>query len=582
MPWFVIFSMLISSVVTGLVFNSDFKINNSDDQFVRLEIKIPEAQADTATTSVTVRNAPPYFTVDPAENPGSTSTSPVNASGSIPFIGTADDDESNDYYLAICGTDSITASSTGGPPSCAVGQEFCISSLASSTVQNTCTYSDVPSYIGETDEWYAFVCDNHQGEADCSGSSQGQSPGDYATSSPFYINHAPTLDTFFTSIDNVAPGGVFEFTSTSSDNDVSRSGDEIYLDICDNSGWATTTGCAGTQYCSGTSTPAVGAVSISCTFTDTAPTADAVYTVYGYIEDEFSLPASSGNGTTTTYTVINVAPTVSNIILQSGDSIQPNLKGASEVSASTTSASLADNNGCSDIVSATSSIYWSNATNLENCSPDDNDCYQIASSSCALVGGSCTGPSDFDAEYICTTTIAFHAQPTDGLGNPASTTDWLAGITAFDEALSGVATTSTSSAVNLISATALEVTESGIAYNTIVAGFDTGTVSATTTVVNYGNTPLDAGLVGTDMTKAPDVIPVANQEYDLTYGFAWGTGTDLASTTTTTLNTLTARPTSQTDISDYVYWGIGIPVGTPSGDYEGTNTFVATLDDDAW
>ena len=104
MPLFLIFSLIISSAVVGLVFNFDFNIYQLDDKNFGFTVDIPKVQADTATTSVTVRNAPPAFTAGPVENPSSTSTTPVNFGGWISFNATASDDEGNGYYLAICGT----------------------------------------------------------------------------------------------------------------------------------------------------------------------------------------------------------------------------------------------------------------------------------------------------------------------------------------------------------------------------------------------------------------------------------------------------------------------------------------------
>ena len=88
MPLFVIISLIASTLAIVLVFNFDFNLSKSN-----LSLEKPEAQAqnDTATTSVMVKNAPPTFSVGAAENPVSSSTSPVNLWGSIGFTAEAND-----------------------------------------------------------------------------------------------------------------------------------------------------------------------------------------------------------------------------------------------------------------------------------------------------------------------------------------------------------------------------------------------------------------------------------------------------------------------------------------------------------
>ena len=576
-----IFSLIVSTMAIGLVFNFNFKIYQADNKDLNLKVDLSTAQAQntTATTSVIVRNAPPAFTAGPAEsNPVSTTTAPVNNGSSISFTGTADDDEGNRYYLAVCSSNSITASTTGGAPSCAAGHEFCISTSTAETKEATCASSST-SNAAETDEWWAFVCDNHSQEGTCSSASQGSTWPHGDSASPFYINHAPALTSATTSINNLIPGGQFEFTATSTDTDTARGGDGQDLYICDNAGWTAGSGCTGVTYCTSQATSSNGAaVAISCTWDDTAPTADTDYTVYVYVEDEFNMPAS-GNGLAITYTIINVAPAVDDVYLVPNlvNDISLNIKdaGGTIVTASTTN--VTDQNGCNDLVSATSTIYWSVAPNGSSCTANYNRCYQIASGACAIEN--CVGAI---AEVTCTTTIRYHAIPTDASSYYATTT-WLAAISVSDEALSHAS--SSYPGTDIKTNFAQGVTEGTISYGSITAGLNTGTDTATTTVTNFGNSPIDTYLYGTDMAKAPDIIEIENQEHDLTAYFNWSTGTDATSTPSTNLEDLdAARPTTTaTDVVDYVYWGIGIPAGRPSGVYEGLNTFQVTIDaDGSW
>lgn len=60
-------------------------------------------EATDVSTSVTVGNAPPSFTVDPHEDPTSSSTSPTDAGQNVTFKATADDPNGEDWYLAVFG-----------------------------------------------------------------------------------------------------------------------------------------------------------------------------------------------------------------------------------------------------------------------------------------------------------------------------------------------------------------------------------------------------------------------------------------------------------------------------------------------
>ncbi len=475
-----IINLVISSVSIGLFFNFDFKlIPTFHRDNLKAVFEPRDARADTASTTVEVRNAAPHFTAGPAENPSSTSTTPVNYGSALPFTATAQDDEGNNYYLIVCTTNSVTASTTGGVPTCG-GVQLCVSGAVASGNPNTCTYSPV-NIAGETQAWYAFVCDTHASQGECSAAEQGT--GD--SGSPFYINHAPTLTAVSATTDFLAPGGTFTFTATSTDADNARGGDELKLFICDNAGWATTTGCTGVTYCSSTLVQAVGNQAVnSCNYTDIEPTQDNAYTVYAYIYDEFYL-AGVNNGTTTTFTIINVAPVVQGAYLVPNDvnEIQLNIKDAAAVVVYATSTNVSDQNGCNDLVSATSTIYYSAVSGGYNCASNANNCYPIASTNCTI--SDCVGAV---AAVTCTTTIAYHAIPTDASSYYAADT-WLAAIAVRDEALFGVGTSSPGTDIK--TSEALDVDENLIDYGQLTSGGNTGTNSATTTVVNFGNCPID-------------------------------------------------------------------------------------------
>jgi len=585
-PLFVIICLIMSSTALGLFFNVNFDIYRLIKTKANI-INIPDALAvDTASTTVEVQNAPPSYSVQPAESPASTSTSPVNVGANLTIQATAVDGESNQYYLIICSSNSITIDASGGESHSCGATTFGSSTATNAGVQASVTFA-VSDPGAEMDDWYAFVCDNHATQADCSLSSQGAAPNSGDNSSPFYINHAPNFTVVATTDDNKNPGNSsdpFEVTASATDGDVMGGTDELAIYVCSSVGWSIAGGCTGMQLCYGTST----APNVSCEFATSTPAADGAYPYYAYVKDWHDM-AAVGNFRNSNYNVNNVAPVIGSVILHDGDDIIVNMKGMNEVAATTTSTSVSDANGCSDIATgghATGTIYWSGAASEHNCAANDNDCYVIGSADCVITAGSCSGSSDADLTYTCSTTIAYHALPTDDAnGSPYNLTNWLGGITVFDDdGAHGTATSS--SGVELISLVALEVSELAIPYNTIKSGFDTGDYNATTTIINFGNSPLDTGVDVNDMDKddlTANWIEAENQEFDLS-NFDYGSGSWSVEEASSTLqvDTITVRPTSQTNVSDQIYWGISIPSGKLSGTYTGQNIFTAILDNDNW
>lgn len=582
MPWFLIFNLILSSTVVGVVFNYDFEITKTDDNKVKLTVSTPqvEAQADTAITSVVVRNAAPEIITgqEPYEDPISSSTSPINVGDSISFKTTATDAESNDYYLIVCTSAGAAPGAGGAAPSCnnGINDTLCVSGATVAGNEATCTDAAVADPGAEALPWYAYVCDNHATEADCSGVSQGNTGDDDA--SPMYVNHAPTLDSVLTSIDNQAPGGTFQFTATSTDTDVAGSNDEIILHICRTNSYSTTTGCAaGEELCTSSGvTDGSNEAVVSCTWDDTAPTADMAYDYYAFIKDWHEMPASVGQGTQDQYTIINVAPTVSNVDLNWNGDITLNMKGSPEVEV-TVFANLADNNTSADITSATSSIFWSAVTDTLNCAADDDNCYQLEFADCAFYD-----PIGATVDMICTTTMAYHALPTDAASGSIYAGDhWEGGFTVVDDngdSGSGVS----GEVVEVVGALAIGVEEVAIPYRTIRGGQNSEDYNATTTVVNYGNVPMDTNIEGTNMihdTQPTEQIPDNQQRFDLSASNYTLLTNSLSSTTPFALDVDLDRPTSSTDVENEVYWGIAIPAGTISGDYAGTNTFTAINED---
>jgi hypothetical protein len=259
----------------------------------------------------------------------------------------------------------------------------------------------------------------------------------------------------------------------------------------------------------------------------------------------------------------NQPPTVSNVSLNGGNAINLTENTTTTVSCTAT---LSDPNGGADITSATATIYRSGVG--PSCTPDDNNCYQIASSSCIL--GTVAGN---DRPATCTADIWFHADPTDV--GPYSAETWMCTITAIDSGgLTGSSSTATGVEMNTL--LALDVTLQ-INYGTMLPGDTIDPLSITSTVTTTGNAAIDVQLSGTDMTSGANSISVSQQRY-ATSTVAYSSGYTLT-TTPTLLELTTGKPTAHpSNQAQNIYWGIQIPLGTPMGSYSGQITFTAVAD----
>jgi hypothetical protein len=229
---------------------------------------------------------------------------------------------------------------------------------------------------------------------------------------------------------------------------------------------------------------------------------------------------------------------------------------------------VTDNNGFADLRFATSSIYRSSLGAL--CSANNNNCYQVASTSCSLTN--CSGNS---CRVQCAADIQYFADPTDtGI---YSAQNWLAGISVEDS--TGLRDTETTSGVELLTLQALSVT-AAINYGSLEVGSTTGSTNQQTTVVNTGNASIDIQLEGTNLTGTGSSIPVGEQKFaTTTFSYSACSICQFLTGTATTFEVDLPKPTStSTPSADDVYWGINVPTGTKAVPHSGTNTFWATTD----
>jgi hypothetical protein len=477
--------------------------------------------------------------------------------------------------LAICKTASITGGNAA-PPICN-GGNWCISTLASSTFEADCDYTVATST--ESNNWYAYACDYRSGvgSSRCSIVSQGGWGNE--DDSPFVVNNPPAFSAVVTTNNNQNPGSNFTITTTSSDTDSLGGANTLSLFVCTINS-ADYNGCtvATSTLCSAIATSSPNA---KCYYQDTAPSPSGPTTYYAFVFDNHNM-AATANSRSNSFSINNVAPTVGPLVLNNSADVTLLMKG-SDTTVQAINQTITDTNGCQSLISATAVMYMSNVAGAYNCAANNNDCYLIGTGNCVL--GECDSADDSTAKYTCSANFKYYAIPTDNPpgtpSNPNRDYYWLSRINVYDGA-TYVATTSAIDDVEVITTTALNVSEANIDFgDNLFVGDDTGSVNATTTVENYGNSPIDAKLSGTDMTASLSApIPVTNIEWSVN-NFTWSSGNDL-NTVGVDAGLAIPKPTSATAQSKAVYWGIGIPWGIDSKQFTGTNSFEVQLYSAGW
>jgi len=340
--------------------------------------------------------------------------------------------------------------------------------------------------------------------------------------------------------------------------------------VCDSQG-VTGTSCNGTQLCISslvTSNP-------SCSYNIPDPKADNTYAAWVYVFDIHNFAASGGaHDTNAQYTVNNVAPEVSNVTLNGGADI--NLSGGGEgPNGSTTviaTADVVDHNGCADISSVTVKAYPTGIGAGGCTAQNNNTCYYNIS--CAT--GTCQG-NGYTATTSCNIQFWYHADPTD-TGTLRVAETWKDTITAQDEALS--TSTELTTGVELLSFLSLDVT-TPIAYGSLAPGeiSDTTNLPQTATTTTTGNTGLDTELSGTQMctdypTCSGNTIATSSQRY-ATSSVQYQNATALSGTATELELNVQKTTTTTSPQQKANYWGLQVPLGTPTGSYTGQNTYTA-------
>lgn len=570
------------------------------------DTRVPSARADDVTTSVTVLNTAPTWTVDAQESPESSTTTPTNAGSAVTWTGTATDSSGDNYYLLICKTNGAPTANISASPTCNGGaaNQWAVSVSTASGAQATAATTTLETFpfASELNDWYAWICDGNNPLPRCNLTSQ---QGSGSTASPFVVNHPPV----FTAISNdgpVDPGDTITWTATASDADVEGGADTVQLFVCQTSGFNGSS-CTGGSWATST----LAASNPATTTTIVIPTQDALYSAFVFVVDSHGRTATSSfQGSNSSFTVSNVAPSVSAATISLEDT-----DGSGNLTLVTPSATTGpfrvrftatDNNSCqatvgNEVATATINVYRSGIGQAGCDSSGEynaNNCYASSSPnfspfvSCTQDGGSCSGTSDSTSTWTCTFPIWYVADPTD-TDTPWTGENWLTSVSILDDDGFSSGITEGTTGNEMTSFLAFNVTETSIGYGGLEPGQQNDPLATTTDLIAIGNIGLDEDLYGDTMCtswSAPDScdtngvnpandIPVANQKF-ATSSVGYASTTSFALTGSTTPTELLIRVPKTTATSTPAerdtYWGINIPgTITQAGSYLGQNTITA-------
>lgn len=593
--------MIVGFAVFALAFLFDFESERAEH--------IARAQ-ESATTTVTVLNTPPLWTVNAQENPESSTSSPTNATSSVSWIGTGTDSNGEDYFLLICDSAAAATPNSLAPPTCA-GGTWAVSPTTTSGTQATSTYTTLTS-DAEVNDWYASICDSATTTPACNVDIQ---QGSGSTASPFHVNHRPVFDV----ISNDSPGDpgvLITWTSSSSDQD-SLSGDGVVLHVCNTTDFDfAVPECGGGASGTWATSSHVFTSNALATTTIVIPTQDDTYAAYVTVVDNHGFAAlnQAGAASNSPLIVNNVAPTVSasSITLNYGDDIILTTE-QGETTGFSVEFTFTDNNSCVANGSSTSEFNASmisvfrtgvGSTSCDTAGEfDANNCYNTAArtdlwaftdpDASGTSTNTCTGPTDTTQAFELRFPLWYIAEPTDGSTLTDSTwfnESWTAAVQVSDDDLASSTNATSSSDVELISFLAFDLNTFTIPYGSIAPGNTTTPISATTTIEATGNVGIDEGLDGehmcTDYTVfdscfdpspvQPTSTIVVEQQVYATSSVAYSDPltTQLSSTSVELEINVPKTTVTTTPATGDTIWGIAIPASiTLSGSYTGQNTF---------
>jgi hypothetical protein len=580
--------------------------------------EVSRVLAQTASTTLTVLNTPPSFTLNAYEVIESSTSTPTNSGDQIQWSAIGNDTNAAPYFLLICSTNaSPTANAASGPgnlgtaaPTCGGGVQWGVSAgTPSDSVATVSTTTTEVAPFDETNNWFAWVCDDDPFNPRCNNIPvQGYSA---TNSSPFHVNKRPV----FTDFDNngpVNPGDILTFLSTSSDPDLVGGEDNIKLVVCNsNTDYNSTTNTCTNDFIASTTINVLA--DASATYTLPSIIRDDTYPAYGYIVDQHGHEALA-NPVNVDFDVNNVAPTVlgGDIEIYGEGGVGTDLSlsvPGSETPSSTINFTIRDANSCLNAASSSEivdfsvvvfrSSYGTTTCDGTGANYNPNNCYDNGvptttwNISCQATT-TCASPLQDYMDYTCDFPLWFVADPTVvSAKTPVSFSNdnWSAAVAGIDDDTVSGPLATTSTAVELLSFSSLDLLTDEIAYGAIEPGYDTGTLSASSTIINVGNTGLDQEAAGESMcgtytvsneclVSATSTIPESEQKFSSTsLSYASGLAMILSSTTPNEVELNVHKTTSTTTPQQgTTYWGIAVPVSiTLAGSYQGLNTFTAVM-----
>jgi len=606
---------VLTAFVGLLVFMMAFVFDVGQQEFNKVS-------AQQATTTLTVLNTPPSFTIGAYEVIESSTSTPTNSGDNIQWAALGNDSNGAPYFLLVCDSNATPTANaatdsgslgTAAPDCDGSATQWGVSPGTPSNTYATVTRATTEvSPFSESNTWFAWVCDDDPFNPRCNSVPvQGLSA---TNSSPFNVNKRP----IFTSLSNdgpVDPAGSLVFNSVSTDPDTVDDEDELFLVVCStNTDYNPVTNTCDSNFLASTTLQTLLS-NASATYTLAAIVQDDTYTAYGYLVDVHGHEAST-NPIQANFDVNNVAPTVlgGDISLNGGTDITLTEPGG-ETTGFTLDFTLRDANSCvntgaTDEITGYNVSVFRSGVGTTTCDTtaanyDPNNCYPSGvgpttwSLSCAATS-TCAGPTQDSVDYSCTFPLWFVADPTDsGPNTPAALAaqTWTAAVGGTDDDSATGTLATTSSPVELISVSALDMLANDIAYGGVEPGDDTGTLRASSTLRNIGNTGLDQESKGEPMcgtysvstpcpVSASSTIPSDQQKFassSLSYASLDATILDQALDREVELDVPKTTSTS-TPQQGTTYWGIAVPASiTLAGNYTGLNTFTAkTAEEGDW
>ncbi|MFH1648113.1 MAG: hypothetical protein ABIA11_00055, partial [Patescibacteria group bacterium] len=267
----------------------------------------------------------------------------------------------------------------------------------------------------------------------------------------------------------------------------------------------------------------------------------------------------------------NQNPSVSNVSLNGGNDIYLTENATYTVSVVATTT---DADAYTDLSSIIGRIYRSGVTSTEACTLDNNNCYQSTCATSSCSGNDCQATCDFD--------VYFHAEPTS-TSTAWADEQWVGWIKAIDSFASSSSATNTAEEVDVMELLGIDISDTTINYGKLVEGEDTVNTNIPSSIINTGNSSLDIETNSSNMVfGATGTIPVYYQKFSVTSTTPYGSGT-AASTSVQEIELDIPKTTSTSSRqTKSIYWGLGIPIDTPLGNYYGTTSFSAKLNELPW